>query len=185
MEQVHDQFERVFKTHFKSLLAYAHTILNDPTMSEEIVQEVFYKLWEQREQIDIHSSLKAYLYRSVHNESLNHIKHQKVKAVYRQYTLHHESDHTEEHDPIRKLSGIELENKIRHALNELPEQCRLVFQLSRFESMKYQEIAGHLNISVKTVENQMGKALKRLRVSLEAWLPLLTSSLIFILNQLF
>ncbi len=185
MEPVYDQFEQIFKTHYKSLLAYAHTILNDLATSEEVVQEVFYKLWEQRKQISIHTSLKAYLYRAVHNESLNHIKHQKVKAVHRQYALQNEREQTEEHDPIHKLSALELENKIRHALNELPEQCRLVFQLSRFESMKYHDIAGYLNISVKTVENQMGKALKRLRVSLKDFLPLLTSSLFYILNQIF
>jgi RNA polymerase sigma-70 factor, ECF subfamily len=170
-DQESDQFEFVFKTHFKGLHAYAYTILHDVSQAEEIVQEVFYKLWEKRTQLDIHSSLKAYLYRSVHNESLNHLKHQKVIAEHKWYTMQVQKEYAEENDPEIRLGTRDLEDKIRLALNELPEQCRTIFQLSRFESMKYQEIAGQLGLSVKTVENQMGKALKRLRLKLAEYLP--------------
>jgi RNA polymerase sigma-70 factor, ECF subfamily len=166
-----DQFEFVFKTHFKGLNAYAYTILHSVTQAEEIVQEVFYKLWEKRTQLDIQSSLKAYLYRSVHNESLNHLKHQKVIAEHKRYTMQTQKEYDEENDPGIRLGTRDLEDKIRLALNELPEQCRTIFQLSRFESMKYHEIAGQLGLSVKTVENQMGKALKRLRLKLAEYLP--------------
>ena len=180
LEEVHDQFEYVFKSHFKGLNAYAYTFLRDVSLAEEAVQEVFYKLWEKKEQIGIHSSLKAYLYRSVHNECLNFLKHQKVKSDHQRYTMHQEKEYSENSDPAVRLAGIELEQKIQHALNELPEQCRTIFQLSRFESLKYQEIAGQLGISVKTVENQMLKALKRLRISLAEYLPLFVA----ILNML-
>jgi RNA polymerase sigma-70 factor, ECF subfamily len=170
-ENESEQFELVFKTHFKGLNAYAYTILHDVTQAEEIVQEVFYKLWEKRTQLDIHSSLRAYLYRSVHNESLNLLKHLKVIAEHKRYTMQTQKEYSEENDPEIRLASKDLEDKIRLALNELPEQCRTIFQLSRFESMKYQEIAGQLDLSLKTVENQMGKALKRLRLKLAEYLP--------------
>lgn len=176
-------FEQVFKTHFKSLHAYAAAILKDVWEAEEMVQQVFYKLWEKRAQIDIHTSLKAYLYRSVHNECMNHIKHQKVKAVHRQYAMQ-EKQEIEKTDPAHRLSGAELEKNILNALNELPEQCRTIFQMSRFEALKYHEIAFQLGISVKTVESQMGKALKRLRLKLVEYLPLLIPIVLYILNLL-
>ena len=177
-------FEQVFKSHFKSLHAYAYTILRDASTAEEMVQEVFYNLWEKKDQIGIHTSLKAYLYRAVHNESMNHIRHQKVKAVYQRYTMQREKEYDEGTDPLQQMTGTELEKKFREALNALPEQCRTIFQLSRFESLKYQEIALQLNISVKTVENQMGKALKRLRIKLVDYLPLLIGILLYFLNLL-
>ncbi|MBS1597567.1 MAG: RNA polymerase sigma-70 factor [Bacteroidetes bacterium] len=177
-------FEEIFKTHFKNLHAYACTILNDASDAEEMVQQVFYKVWEKKIKLDIHTSVKAYLYRSVHNECMNYIKHQKVKTVHRQYSAMQEEQTIEKNDPARQLTGNELEKKISAALNDLPEQCRTVFQLSRFESLKYHEIAFQLGISVKTVEAQMGKALKRLRLSLVEYLPVFIPFLYFILNRM-
>ena len=172
-------FEEVFKTHFKNLHAYACTILKDGSDAEEMVQQVFYKIWEKKINLDIHTSIKAYLYRSVHNECMNHIKHQKVKTVHQQHAMRQDK---QEVDPAQQLTGNELEKKIIDALNELPEQCRTVFQMSRFESLKYQEIAFQLGISVKTVEAQMGKALKRLRVSLVEYLPISIPLVYIVLN---
>jgi RNA polymerase sigma-70 factor (ECF subfamily) len=178
-------FEEVFKTHFKNLHAYACTILKDASDAEEMVQQVFYKLWERKTGLDIHTSIKAYLYRSVHNECMNHIKHQKVKAVHQQYSMLQEKLQVEKNDPAQQLTGNELEKKIFAALNDLPEQCRTIFQMSRFESLKYQEIAFQLGLSVKTVEAQMGKALKRLRLKLVEYLPVFMPLLYFILNTMF
>jgi RNA polymerase sigma-70 factor (ECF subfamily) len=107
----------------------------------------------------------------VHNESLNFLKHQRVKAGHRLHVAYSMKNKTEQAQP--KMIRKELENKFREALNELPEQCRTVFQLSRFEDMKYKEIAEKLDISIKTVENHMGKALKLLRTKLVDFLPLL------------
>ena len=157
-------FEQVFKTHFKRLHSYAFTILRDEVEAEEIVQQVFFKLWDRNENLSLTGSVSAYLYRAVHNESLNYIKHQKVRSNHKlhvAYSMKNEVEH-----PAKKVMTGELEKKIHSALNELPEQCRTIFQLSRFDELKYLEIADKLGISVKTVENQMGKALKLLREKL-------------------
>lgn len=164
-------FELVFKTHYKNLYAYAFTILKDEEEAEETVQQVFFKLWERSEQLSIPGSVAAYLYRAVHNESLNFLKHQKVKEGHRLHVAYSMKNKSEQ--PQGRMIKKELEEKFREALNELPEQCRTVFQLSRFEDMKYRDIAGKLDISVKTVENHMGKALKILRTKLVDFLPLL------------
>ena len=164
-------FEQVFKTHYKNLHAYAFTMLKDEDEAEEMVQQVFFKLWERSEHLSFSGSIAAYLYRAVHNESLNFIKHQKVKAGHQLHVAYSMKNKSEQAQP--KMIRKELENKFREALNELPEQCRTVFQLSRFEDMKYKEIADKLDISVKTVENHMGKALKLLRTKLVDFLPLL------------
>ncbi len=164
-------FEQVFKTSFKSLHAYACTILKDDIMAEEMVQNVFCKLWEKKDQIQISQSVNAYLYRSVYNECLNYLKHQKVKDAYVNHARHHMPQ--QQNNTSGKLQLSELQQRISKALESLPEQCRTVFQLSRFEELKYQEIADRLSISVKTVENHMGKALRLMRTQLADFLPLL------------
>lgn len=164
-------FEEVFKTYFKNLHAYACTILKDEDDAEEAVQQVFFKLWERAEHLSFSGSVAAYLYRAVHNQCLNQLKHQKVKANHQLHVAY--SMKNESVNGPAKMISKELEQKIREALNELPEQCRTVFQLSRFEEMKYREIADQLDISIKTVENQMGKALKQLRLKLVDFLTLL------------
>jgi len=169
-------FEQVFKSCFKSLNSYAFTIVKDELEAEEIVQQVFFKLWERMEKVSIHGSLASYLYRAVHNESMNYLKHQKVKVSHRFHVSYSMKNQTENMQP--DILNKELENKLREALNELPEQCRTIFQLSRFDKLRYAEIAGKLDISVKTVENQMGKALKRLRARLAEFLTLALISLL-------
>ena len=164
-------FEQVFKTHYKNLHAYAFTMLKDEDEAEETVQQVFFKLWERSDRLSISGPLAAYLYRAVHNEGLNFLKHQKVKADHQlhvAYSMKNKTEHIQE-----KMVGKELEMKFREALNELPEQCRTVFQMSRFEDMKYREIADKLDISIKTVEKHMGKAFKLLKTKLVDFLPLL------------
>jgi RNA polymerase sigma-70 factor, ECF subfamily len=163
-------FERVFKLHFKSLHAYACTILKDEMLSEELVQNIFFKLWERPEKLNISGSIAAYLYRAVYNESLNHLKHMKVRSKYQSHAVHQMKNETD--NASKKVMLKELETKLDQALKELPEQCRTIFQLSRFEDLKYREIAERLEISPKTVENQMGKALKLLRMKLIDFLPL-------------
>lgn len=172
------EFEQVFKSHFKALHAYACTILKEEAMAEEIVQQVFFKLWEKKDQLEIIQSLKAYLYRSVYNECLNYLKHQKVKQTHKSHTIYTTQEGAE--NVAGKLQAKELERKIAEALNQLPEQCRTIFQMSRFEELKYREIADRLNLSVKTIENQMGKALKIMRMQLIEYLPSLIVMLILL-----
>ena len=161
-------FEQVFRSHFKALHAYACTILKDEATAEEMVQNVFYKLWEKKEQIQVQQSIAAYLYKSVYYECLNFIKHSKVKSAYQA----HASYVMPENETAADTASMrQLQLKLDEALKELPEQCRTIFQMSRFEELKYREIADRLNISVKTVENQMGKALKILRTKLADFLP--------------
>lgn len=169
-------FEQVFKSNFKCLRAYAFTIVRDEVMAEEMVQNVFYKIWERTEQLSIQGSIKAYLYRAVYNESLNYLKHQKVRATYQTHTLWVMKDQTD--NASKKILHRELSEKLQQALTTLPEQCRTIFQMSRFEELRYREIADQLAISVKTVENQMGKALKLLRIKLVDFLPLIILSIV-------
>jgi RNA polymerase sigma-70 factor (ECF subfamily) len=164
-------FEQAFKDNYKSLHAYAFTMLRDHAVAEEMVQNVFYKLWDRSESLSITGSVRAYLYRAVHNESLNYLKHLKVRSEHQLYVSHRMNEGTD--SASKKIQLKELEEKLQKALNDLPEQCRTIFQMSRFEELRYREIADQLNISVKTVENQMGKALKILRTKLVDFLPLL------------
>ena len=168
--QTEREFEILFKTYYKALYAYALAILKDDIAAEEIVQNVFLKLWERRQELLQKESLKSYLYKCVYHDSLNHIRHMKVRDKYTEYT---KQQHLLETDVHERTIAKELEHKLRHALNELPQQCRTVFQMSRFQNLKYQEIADALGISVKTVEVHMGKALKNLRLKLSDFLPML------------
>jgi RNA polymerase sigma-70 factor (family 1) len=163
-------FETVFRNWYEPLCRYAFSLLKDETQAEEFVQEVFVKLWEKRLQLSIQTSLKAYLYRSVHNRCLNWIDHQKVKGHYREdWKLQFD----EAQMPQENAEHRQLLHQFSQALQRLPGECRRIFQLSREAGFSYREIAETLDISIKTVENQMGKALKILRSELRDYLPVL------------
>lgn len=164
-------FEMIFKEYYQTLCRYANSFLNDREEAEEVVQASFLTIWEKRSTLFITTSLKAYLYQAIRNRCLNVIKHEKVKQQHAQ----HEAVMTVSHYEATSNTVLsnELEQKIYLAMQTLPEQCRLVFKLSRFEELKYQEIADQLNISVKTVENQIGKALKIMREQLREYLPII------------
>jgi RNA polymerase sigma-70 factor (family 1) len=164
-------FEETFRKYYQSLCNYANSILKEMDESEEIVQNLFLSIWEKRSDLEITISLKSYLYRAVHNHCLNRIKHLKIREEYQQYaTNFYDASYESVSQTIMKN---ELEQKIEEAIKKLPEQCRLIFRMSRFEELKYNEIAEKLELSPKTVENQIGKALKFLRIELAEYLPLL------------
>lgn len=163
-------FEQVFRQYYRPLCGYTYTVIKDSDEAEEVVQNLFYNIWNRRETLDINTSLKSYLYRAAHNDCLNRIKHQKVRSVYADDYRAVASGNYD--DTVKTLNAKELNKRIQAALSELPEQCGLVFRLSRFDNLKYQEIADQLGISVKTVENHMGKALKLMREKLKDFLPL-------------
>lgn len=163
-------FEVAFTTYAGGLIEYATTMLKDADEAEDIVQQLLVQLWVNRSTLNIATSLKGYLYRSVHNSCLNKIKRQQVRNAY---------GATVEAGGVRASESAAevLENKeirlaIDNALADLPELCRTVFIKAKYEFLKYQEIADELGIPAKTVENQMGKALKLLREKLKHLLPL-------------
>jgi RNA polymerase sigma-70 factor, ECF subfamily len=170
-------FEQLFRHYYNSLCNYANGILNNADEAEDIVQQVMITIWDKRNSLQITASLKSYIYRSVHNTALNRIRKQKMIAGYeaaKQYSVTAADIVTS-----NAVISNELNRLIGIAVNKLPEQCRMVFKLSRFESMKYAEIADHLGISVKTVENHMGKALRLLRIELKdflIWLILISQT---------
>lgn len=164
-------FEVLFKTHYAGLCRYALSYLDDHAQAEDIVQQVFLKFWEQYNNMQETNHPKAYLFAMVRNACLNQLKHSKIRQMYAQ---EHAGTPEPSHEPTDKpVREKELEQRIQKAMQQLPEQCRLIFKMSRFEELKYAEIAKNLNISVKTVENQMGKALKIMRFQLSDLLLLI------------
>lgn len=155
--------EYLFRTHYADMCRAANRILRDPRAAEDLSQEVFYELWRRRDKLSIQSSLAAYLRRAVVNRSLNYLRDQRLPLA-----------EMEEMPDMATRPGLtsegleqaELRERIRLAIDQLPERCRLVFVLNRFEELSNREIAERLSISVKTVENQMTRALKMLRESL-------------------
>lgn len=171
-------FESLFREHYQNLCSYVFFFLKDHAASEEVVQEVFITLWQKRNELNITSSIKAYLYRAARNHSLNVIKHIDVRENYKK---HNERSRNElEGQEENQIETKELQERIENAINELPSERRKIFMMSRYGDMKYREIADELGISVKTVEAQMGKALKFLREQLVNYLPLWLYILIFL-----
>jgi len=163
------QFEALFNTHYSNLCSYAHNFLKDLEASEEVVQEVLFKLWVNRESIEITTSVQSYLFRAVRNSCLNVLKH---VAIRENYKVHNERIiQMEERSEEDHMIVSELEQKIRQTIDQLPLERRKIFIMSRYDGLKYQEIADKLEISIKTVENQMGSALKFLRTELADYLP--------------
>lgn len=169
-------FEVLFKTHYEALVKFVYKYLNDLEESEEIVQDT---LWERSESIEIQSSIKSYLYQAARNKSLNSIKHNKVKQKHVDSVKNSNFNFTED----KHMELNELQTKINEALDVLPPRCRQVFELSRFEEKKYREIAEELNISIKTVENHMGKALGLLHTSLKEYLPIYLAFVLEIIKK--
>ncbi|MFD2538576.1 RNA polymerase sigma-70 factor [Sphingobacterium chuzhouense] len=161
-------FETVFRKYFKELHRYAYRMLEDTDIAEEVVQQVFLRLWERDWEQTIQTSLKAYLYRAVHNHSVNIIKRNKLQQQYEADQATHADTQQEMH-----VSDVELKKQLHIALARLPEKSRTVFEMSRFQELRYQEISDMLNIPLKTVEGHMTKALKHLRLHLVDYLNVL------------
>lgn len=161
------QFEALFKSHFAFLVNFARQFVDDVDTAQDLTQKVFITLWEKREQIDPKQSIKSYLFTSVRNRCLNYIRDQKK---YRSQVLDIELADFELAVEEDHFGEEELKQKIEAALSSLPGKCRQVFEMSRFQQMKYKEIAEELDISQKTVEAHMSKAIKSLRAYLEAYM---------------
>lgn len=163
-------FELFFKKYFMQLCAYCQYKFGfDLDLSKEVVHTAFIKLWETRQNISPGLSIKSYLYKIVTNNCLDILKHEKVKLKYEKLIIENTSSNASSSD-FENADMKEMAAAIDKAVAELPEQMRRIFELSRYEGLKYNDIAKHLNISVKTVETQMSRALARLRQKLSHYL---------------
>ena len=163
-------FEWLFRRYFSELCQVVYRVAHDEHLAQDLVQEVLYELWRKREKLTISISLRAYLKRAVLNRTLNHLRDN------RQWSSEERMPEiaVEESDPVDMLRSEELQKLVDAAIDELPEKCRMVFVLSRYEELSYRDIATELGIAEKTVENQVSKALKYLRLRL---LPYLKSGI--------
>lgn len=181
-----ETFEELFRNEFKQLCIFSIKYVKDMETARGIVQDCFIYIWEKREKMDENKNLKSYLTTMIYNRSLNYLRDNKKfdKNILGFEALLDEKSEAADTSILTK----ELTTQIHSSIAELPEKCKEVFLLSREENLKYKEIAEHLNISVKTVENQMSKALKHLRERLGPYLPLLLLTMmrhhdfIFLLN---
>lgn len=158
-------FEKIFREHFVPLTYYALKFTGDQDSAKEIVHQVFINIWEKRTEIDYDRSLRSYLYTAVHNRCLNFLRDRKQFDGEDIGSLAYGDEPADLQED--KLEKEETEARVSKAISSLPERCREVFVLCRFEEKKYAEIASALDISVKTVEAQMSKALRLLRTELK------------------
>jgi len=163
------EFERIFKEFYPQLCLYALRFVKTKDLSEEIVQNLFCHIWENRKELNIHTSIKAYLYRSTYHNALQVLRKIGSHNKYKEYVKHH---FTENDSSINKLEEKEINRIVQQTLSSLPQRCGTIFKMSRFEGLKYQEIAQKLSISIKTVEANMGKALKAFRHNLKDYMCL-------------
>ena len=171
-------FEEIYRQYYSPLCFYCMRYVGDIEEAKEIVQGLFLKIWIMRNELSINTNVKSYLYKAVQNSALNHLHQQKAKQKYIIDKAHFPTQMSE--NGQLKLEEEELKKLIKRAVLKLPEKRREIFELSRYENMKYAQIAEHLTISVKTVEAQMSKSLKYLRQVLKEYLPVFLLQLIWI-----
>ena len=164
-------FEMLYNEQYIPLCHFSQRFVFDLDTAREIVQDVFVHIWEKRTSLPVEISLKPYLYTSVRNKSIDYLKHLNVENKFEKRRIREIQDpannsfNTNDH-PLDGLITKELENSIKDAIENLPEKCKEIFKLSRFKGLKYREIAEELNISVKTVETQMSRAIESLKEKL-------------------
>ena len=162
-----NSFEAIFRQFFPALMAFAKRYLQDEDSAREVVHVVMINLWERRAAIDTSEPLKSYLFKAVHNRCLNVLRDRK------KYTEELTTEPFSDQDIQEQMEVMELNARISRVIESLPERCREIFEMNRFEGKRYKEIAELLGISVKTVENQMSKALKILRDHLAGYLAVM------------
>lgn len=168
-------FRFIFDKYYDFLCMVADSYLRDEYISETIVGDIIYNLWEIKDNIDIKYSLRSYLVRSVKNRCINYLQQEYIQREisinqYEDKAAIEELFFIENNHPLESLLEQELENKINSIINELSPECRAVFKMSRFDGMKYEEIASELNISVNTVKYHMKNALGKLRLELKDYI---------------
>jgi len=161
-------FSSIFSFYYANLVSFANLFLHDSNSAEEIVQDIFVHVWENHEVLSITSSLKSYLLKMVQNRCLNWIKHLKTRNEYSDFVI--KNTNIFERDTDNYILKSELEDKIESTLNLLPSEIKEAFIMSRFEGKKYQEIADIQLVSVRTIEDRIGKALSLLKEHLSEYL---------------
>lgn len=159
------EFEDIFKSNFASLVYVAHTIIKDSDQAKDIVQQAFIKFWDKRKSVNIHDHIGSYLKKAVINTALNHIEKNKKIQFEDDFSANVESKANNTLDTEERIALIKKVTK--NAIDELPEKCSLVFSLSRYDGMANQEIADYLDLSIKSVEKHISKAIKELRIKLK------------------
>ncbi len=173
-----EKVEWLFRKYYAGLCQSLYRTLRDANFAEDIVQEVFLKVWEMRDSLKMDEAIQAYLYRSCYNTALNFLKTQKAKTnIDTIGEIIAGSETAEKH-----ITLFETEEQILQAIEALPPKTKLVFSMSRFEELSYKEIAERLDISLKSVEKHMGIALQRLRENLKEYL---VGLLLFLISELF
>lgn len=167
----HAALQTIFASHYQLVWQTVLRMVQDASLADDLAQNVFVRLWEKRNSIQINTSPPAYLKRMAINEALMHLRKQKNWQLEELDVPHQESDSQVRSD--HSVQYQQLEDAVQAAIQSLPERCRLVFHLSRYEELSYAEIAREMDISIKTVEHQMGKALKVMREKLQPFLSLL------------
>ena len=178
-------FKSIYEKFFGPLYIYALEYVIDKEIAYEMVQETFLKLWEKKSTLSDDTYLQSYLYRVTRNNCLNYLKHLKVQEKFKQFSKSKQLEITLNFTALNntsaeKIISDELEEKINEAINQLPPKCKNIFLLSRYEDKKYREIADELGLSIKTVENQIQKALKVLRKHLAEYM----STILFVLLKI-
>lgn len=164
-----EAFSFIFIKYYGNLFSYASRILNDSSDAQECVQKTFYHMWDIRQKLEIRDSIKSYLYRSVYNNCINTIRQKKLLSKYE------EKDQIDLYfsriiqSPQAEMRMIDSETRraILHNVQSLPEKCKEVFIRCKINGQSQAEVAGIMNISIKTVENQMTIALKKLKEKLK------------------
>lgn len=151
--------ESLFRKYYNSLCRFSSFLIQRDDLAEEIVSDVFLKLWEKRESLQIETNLRAYLFKATRHTTINYIRQE--RALMQDLT---EDLPEDSYNPADELMYKELENGMNDLIDNLPEKRKAIFQLNRIEGFTYNQIADILSLSAKTVENQMGKALKQLRL---------------------
>lgn len=164
-------FEKIFKAYYKRLHGFAYSYLMQSEIAEDVVQSVFLKIWSQREAWDPPGTVKQYLFAAVRNEALNKIRHQNVVDEAEDEVIHTFENFKEHTHSAEDFEIKELRAAIQKGIDELPPRCRQIFILNRRSGLTYKEIAEYLDISINTVNTQMGRALKSLRNYLSDYLP--------------
>lgn len=162
----HVAYEKVFRAYYRSMTSYAFRFLGNVPDSESVVQDVFLRLWQNRMDISITSSLQNYLFKSVKNQCVNFLEHERIKSRYQTIVIQHEADRN---DFSEFFPEPDLMKRIESAIVALPPKRQEIFRMAREQGLKYREIADRLSLSVKTVETQMTMALKQLRIALKVY----------------